>query len=108
VVPEITATELKERLDAGDSLVLVDVREPFESEIVDLPEQGQARIPTGEFQARSGELSADDELVIYCRSGARSARVVAMLNAQGYERVLNLRGGVLAWRTEVDPTLRAY
>ena len=108
IVPEITPTELKARLDAGDAPVLVDVREPFEYEIADLPEHGQARIPTGEFSARCGELGADDELVIYCRSGSRSAWAVAILMAQGYERVLNLKGGVLGWRAEVDPTLRAY
>ena len=107
-VPEITPTELKARLDTGDVPVLVDVREPFEYEIADLPEHGQVRIPTGDFSARCGELDAEDELVIYCRSGSRSAWAVAILMAQGYERVLNLQGGVLGWRVEVDPTLRAY
>jgi sulfur-carrier protein adenylyltransferase/sulfurtransferase len=107
-VPEITPTELKARLDAGDVPVLVDVREPFEAQIIDLPDHGQVRIPTGEFQARLGELNSDDELVVYCRSGGRSAQVVALLMARGFERVLNLKDGVLGWRAEVDPTLRAY
>jgi sulfur-carrier protein adenylyltransferase/sulfurtransferase len=107
-VPEITPTELKARLDAGDVPVLVDVREPFEAEIADLPDHGQVRIPIGEFQARVAELNPDDELVVYCRSGGRSAQVVALLVAHGYERVLNLKDGVLGWRAEVDPTLRAY
>jgi sulfur-carrier protein adenylyltransferase/sulfurtransferase len=107
-VPEITPTELKARLDAGDVPVLVDVREPFEAQIIDLPDHGQVRIPTGEFQGRLGELSSDDELVVYCRSGGRSAQVVALLMARGFERVLNLKDGVLGWRAEVDPTLRAY
>ncbi len=107
-VPEITPIELKARLDAGDTLLLVDVREPFEAAIADLPDQGQARIPTGEFPQRFGELDPDAELVIYCRSGARSAWAAAILIQNGYSRVLNLNGGVLGWRAEVDPSLSSY
>ena len=107
-VPEITATELKERLDRGDVPVLVDVREPFEVGIADLPDHEQHRIPTGEFPLRFAELSPQDEIVVYCRSGSRSAWAVAVLMQHGYERVFNLQGGVLGWRTDVDPTMRAY
>lgn len=107
-VPEITPTQLKERLDAGDVPVLVDVREPVEATIADLPDHGQRRIPTGEFPARFAELDPASELVIYCRSGARSAWATAILMDHGYERVFNLRGGVLGWRVEVDPSLAAY
>jgi len=107
-VAEITPTELKARLDAGDVPVLVDVRDAFEVEITDLPDHGQLRIPTGEFSARFGELSTDSEIVVYCRSGGRSAWAAGILAQQGYQRVLNLAGGVLGWRAEVDPTLRAY
>jgi rhodanese-related sulfurtransferase len=87
-VPVITATELKARLDRGDVPLLVDVRELHEADIADLPEHGQARIPTGEFPERYEELARDKEIV--------------------YARVLNLKGGVLAWRNEVDPDLPAY
>lgn len=107
-VPEITPTELKTRLDAGDVPVLVDVREPFEASIADLPEHGQLRIPTGEFPQRFGELDPGTEVVVYCRSGSRSAWAAAILLSRGYERVLNLSGGVLGWRADVDPSLRAY
>ena len=107
-VPVITATELKARLDAGDVPVLVDVRELYEAEIVDLPEHGQLRIPTGEFTHRWEELDRGKELVIYCRSGRRSDWAARLLLKNGYERVFNLQGGVLAWREEVDPDLPAY
>ena len=107
-VPEITAAELKERLDRGDPLVLVDVREPFEAQIADLPEHGQKRIPTGDFPQRFSELDPESEIVVYCRSGSRSAWACAILAHQGYEKVLNLHGGVLGWRAEVDPSLAAY
>lgn len=107
-VPEITPTELKARLDAGDVPLLVDVREAHEIQIADLPEHGQLRIPTGEFPQRLSEIDPEAEVVVYCRSGGRSAWAVAILLQHGYENVLNMTGGVLGWRLEVDPTLTAY
>ncbi len=107
-VPVITPTELKARLDRGDVPVLVDVRELHEADIADLPEHGQARIPTGEFAARFEELDRGQELVLYCRSGRRSEWAARILLQNGYERVFNLEGGVLGWRREVDPDLPAY
>ena len=107
-VPEITALELKERLDAGDDVLLVDVREPFEIAIADLPDHGQIRISSREFVSRYSEIDRDSEVVIYCRSGARSAQATQFLLANGFERVFNLEGGVLAWRLHVDPSLTAY
>lgn len=107
-VPEITPLELKERLDLGDVPVLVDVRQPFEVDIADLPEHGQLRIPSGDFVRRYSEISPDDEVVLYCRSGARSARATQLLRARGYEKAFNLEGGVLRWRQDVDPSLTAY
>ncbi len=107
-VPEISPVELKARLDAGDVPVLVDVREPFEYAIADLPELEQVRIPTGEFGNRLAELDPDDDIVVYCRSGARSAWAVAVMQQRGFQRVQNLQGGVLGWRIHVDPTLSAY
>lgn len=108
VVPEITPTELKQRLDAGDEVLLVDVREAFEIDIADLPDHGQLRIPTGEFPSRVDEIDRDAEVVVYCRSGSRSAWACSILAQHGYPRVLNLAGGVLGWRAEVDPDLTAY
>ena len=107
-VPVITPTELKARLDAGDVPLLVDVREYHEADIADLPDHGQARIPTGEFPERYEELDRGKEIVLYCRSGRRSDWAARILLQKGYERVLNLKGGVLAWRIEVDPDLPAY
>ena len=107
-VPEITPTELKARIDAGDVPVLVDVREYYEADIADLPDVDQLRIPTAEFVARMGELDRSKELVIYCRSGRRSEWAARILLDRGYERVLNLKDGVLGWREEVDPDLPKY
>jgi adenylyltransferase/sulfurtransferase len=107
-VPEISATELKQRLDAGDVPVLVDVREYYEADIADLPEVGQLRIPMAELMDRMDEMDKESELVLYCRSGARSDRAVRHLLRHGYTNVLNLKGGMLAWRKEVDPDIPAY
>jgi adenylyltransferase/sulfurtransferase len=107
-VPEITPTELKARIDAGDVPFLVDVREYYEADIADRPELGQARIPTAEFMTRAGELPKDSEVVVYCRSGRRSEWAARILLDRGFERVLNLKQGILGWRSEVDPDLPAY
>jgi len=107
-LPQITPTELRQRMDREEPLVLLDVREPFEREIADLPAYGQRLIPMGEIPAHLDELDADDPIVVYCRSGARSARIVQFLRASGFSNVLNLKGGILGWRMEVDPSLREY
>jgi adenylyltransferase/sulfurtransferase len=107
-VPDISPGDLKLRLDAGDVPMLVDVREHFERRIADLPEVGQLRIPAGEFLHRLEELDGVRPIVLYCRSGSRSAWAVRIMLERGYEEVFNLRGGILGWRAEVDPTLRAY
>lgn len=107
-IPEITPTELKARLDAGDVPLLVDVRESHEIPIADLPDHGQLRIPTGEFAQRMSEIDPESEVVVYCRSGGRSAWAAAILIQNGHENVLNMSGGVLGWRLEVDPSLTAY
>ena len=86
----------------------MDVRELFEREIVDLPQHGQLSIPTGEFIERMGELDSAKEVVVYCRSGGRSEQVARYLMQNGFEQVLNLRGGILGWRQEVDPSLPTY
>jgi rhodanese-related sulfurtransferase len=105
---DITPLELKKRLEQGQALVLVDVREAFEREIADLPDHGQRRIPMAEFPHRADELERDRPIVVYCRSGSRSAWAAQFLRARGFESVWNLDGGVLGWREDVDPTLEAY
>lgn len=107
-LPEITVSELDARIAAGEELVLVDVRQPFEREIADLPDVGQLRIPLDELMARAGEIDPARRTVLYCRSGARSGWATRMLLARGYRNVLNLKGGVMAWRDEVDPSLPTY
>jgi sulfur-carrier protein adenylyltransferase/sulfurtransferase len=107
-VLEMAPTELKERMDLGQPLVVVDVREPFERVIADLPEYGQRTIPIGEFLERMDELDPDDPVVLYCRTGGRSQWAAERLVENGHRKVWNLAGGVMAWRRDVDPSLREY
>lgn len=107
-IPQITPTELSDRLERSDVPVLVDVREPWEWEIADLPDLGQHRLPLGELVSRFGELDVDAEIVLYCRSGVRSDNAALFLRHQGFSNVWNLAGGVLGWREAVDPSLEAY
>ena len=108
VIGEISPSELKERIDRGDPLVLVDVREPFERRMADLPDLGQIRLPVKEVPVRGSELDTNAEIVVYCRSGPRSAWATERLMEMGFKRVLNLRGGVMGWKAQVDPTLQQY
>jgi sulfur-carrier protein adenylyltransferase/sulfurtransferase len=105
---EIGPTELKARFDRGDQVDLVDVREAFEWRIANLEPYGARLIPLTELGDRLDELDADREIVFYCRSGARSGDVARYLREHGYPRARNLRGGVLAWGEEVDPTFPRY
>jgi len=105
-VPVITATELKARLDAGDPIQLIDVREPHELNICKLDEA--ELIPLGQFAARIGDLDTSREIVVICRSGRRSAHAVRLLQDAGFPSAYNLTGGLLAWANEVDPTMMKY
>ena len=107
-VPEISVTELKERLDRGDPVTIIDVREPYEWEISNLGEHGARLIPMRELMRRLDEIDPADDLVIQCRSGNRSAQVTEFLRARGYQRVANLAGGILAWADEIDSSKRKY
>ena len=104
-VPEITPRELKARLDRGDDLFLLDVREPQEYRICHL--NGRL-IPLGEIPQRVGELDRSREMVVYCRSGKRSADAVEFLQRAGFQKIWNLKGGILAWSDEVDPSVPKY
>jgi len=103
---EVSPGTLKSWLDDGRSFVLLDVREPYEAQICSLP--GSRSIPLGELPRRVNELDTADDLVVYCRSGARSAKAVQLLSSVGFKRVENLTGGILAWARDVDPTLPVY
>lgn len=106
--PAIEVTELKRRLDAGESFHLIDVREPYEWEICNLEFAGARLIPLGEIEDRLEEISPDDPLIVHCRSGGRSAQAVEYLRSQGFANAVNLTGGVLAWAAEVDPEMPTY
>jgi len=103
---EITSVELKQRLDRGDRLKIVDVREPNEYQINRIP--GSELIPLGDVPKRVNELNPDDEIVVHCKSGVRSAKAADFLRSVGFKRVLNLKGGILDWVDKVDPSQPKY
>ena len=103
---EITPAELADRLKRGDSLKLVDVREPHEAEIARIP--GAESIPLGKLTSRIAELNPDEEIVLICKEGTRSARALKVLRDAGFRKVRNLKGGINAWAQEVDPSLPVY
>ncbi len=104
---EITVADLHARMQAGlTGATLLDVREPHEWEIVHLP--GATLIPRIQLPDHLNELSQTDELLVYCRSGVRSAQAVAFLKSMGFKKVKNIRGGMLAWAREVDPSSPIY
>ena len=97
--------ELKRRLDAGDDVFVLDVREPHEYQIANI---GGHLIPLGDLPQRLGELDRDRGIVAHCKSGARSAKAVKLLRDAGFTRVRNLSGGILAWAERVDKTMPKY
>lgn len=104
---EITATELKQRLDRGDRLQIIDVREPNEYDIARIP--GTTLIPLGQVTNRIGEIDQSRETVVHCKMGGRSAKAIEALQRAGYTgRLLNLKGGITAWSNEVDPSVAKY
>jgi adenylyltransferase/sulfurtransferase len=106
VETEITSVELKQRLDRGDRLTIVDVREPNEYQINRIA--GSTLIPLGDIPKRYGELDPAGEIVVQCKSGVRSGKAADFLRSVGYTRVLNLKGGILDWIDKVDPTQPKY
>jgi len=103
---ELTSQEVKAKLDRGDKFVLVDVREPWEVQLVSLKEA--VHIPMEDMPWRVEELNREDEVVVLCHTGVRSGMVAQWLRAQGFERAWNLQGGIDAWALTVDPTLKRY
>lgn len=103
---EITAVELKRRLDAGEDLFILDVREPNEYQINRIP--GSTLIPLGELPRRYRELPRDREIIAQCKMGSRSARATEYLKTVGFAKVKNLRGGILEWIDKVDPSQPKY
>ena len=105
-VQPITPTELKRRLDEGEDLVLLDVREPEELDVCRI--EGSTAIPMGELSVRHVELDPDRPTVCVCHHGVRSAHVAAALARLGFEQLYNLSGGVDRWAHEVDPGMSRY
>ncbi len=105
-IQPITPLELKRRLDAGDDLVVLDVRERDELEICGL--EGAVHIPMSELSVRITELDPDRPTVCVCHHGLRSANVATALMGLDFEELYNLMGGVDRWAQEVDPTMARY
>jgi sulfur-carrier protein adenylyltransferase/sulfurtransferase len=104
-VPEITVKKLKEKLDNGGGISVLDVREPYEYEVANI---GARLIPLDELPERLIELDKDETFAVHCRTGARSARAVKLLQGAGFENVYNVKGGITAWSEEIDPSVPKY
>jgi adenylyltransferase/sulfurtransferase len=104
-LPEIQPQELKRRLDAGEDIFILDVREPHEYQICNL---GGYLIPINDLPKRVNELDSSRQIVAHCKSGKRSANAVEFLRQTGFKNVLNLAGGILAWSDKVDPKVPKY
>ncbi len=105
-LPEMTPAELKAKLDAGEDIFVLDVREPHEYEIAKI--EGTTLIPLGQLAQRVDELNSTADIVIHCKSGMRSAKAQKLLKEMGFSRVTNLAGGILRWSGEVDPSIPRY
>ena len=104
-IPQITVKDLKQRLDAGEDVQLIDVREPYEFQIAQI---GGKLIPQNDVPQRLAEIDRDREVVVHCKSGGRSQRIAEYLKQAGFPNVTNLAGGILAWSDEIDPKVPKY
>ena len=107
-VRQITPVQLKERLDAGDDLLILDVRQRHEWEISNLEPLGAKLIPQSEVMSHIDEFDQNQEIVVQCRSGVRSANVIMIMQQFGFKNLWNLDGGINRWAQEVDPSLPVY
>ena len=106
-IPEITATELKQRLDNGEDIQIIDVREAHEVAIAALP--NAVHIPLGQVLDRMSEIDPSRETVVHCKMGGRSAKAIEALKRSGFAgSLLNLKGGITAWSNDVDPSVPKY
>ena len=107
MIEEISATNLKARLDAGDDIQLIDVRQPDENAFAKI--EGAKLIPLGDILRRMGEIDSSRETIIHCKMGGRSAKAIELLTQAGFTGSLkNLKGGITAWSNEVDPKVPKY
>jgi adenylyltransferase/sulfurtransferase len=103
---EIDPVEVKKRIDRGERFQLIDVREPHEYQICNIP--AARLIPLGDLPKRVNELDSSIELVAHCKSGVRSGKAVDFLRQAGFRKVKNMKGGILAWSDKVDPSVPKY
>jgi len=104
---EITPAELKQRLDNGDDIQIVDVREANEVAVARIP--NSIHIPLGQILSHMKDLDPNRETVVHCKMGGRSARAIEALQRSGYQgKLINLKGGILRWSDEVDPSVPKY
>jgi adenylyltransferase/sulfurtransferase len=107
IAPELETTveDLKTRMDRRD-VFLLDVREPREWDIAHI--EGATLIPLGELPKRMNELPKDQDIIVQCKTGVRSAKAVNLLRESGFDHVQNLKGGIIAWISRIDPSLHSY
>ncbi len=106
---EINPDEVKQKLDAGEAVTIVDVREPVELQMASLKGAGIKHIPMGDVPSRAHqELDPDDHIVVVCHHGVRSANVTMWLRQQGFDNAQSMRGGIDLWSRTVDPTVPTY
>lgn len=106
-MPEITAKELKERIDKGEDIQIVDVREDVEVALGTIP--NAIHIPLAQILTRMNEIDPNRETAVYCKMGGRSARAIDALKRSGYTGpLLNLQGGIIGWSNDVDPSIPKY
>ena len=105
-MPEINPQELKARLDRNERPLLLDVRQDWETRLCRL--ENSVHIPIEEIEVRTDELNPDDEIVVYCHQGVRSAAVAQYLQQLGFKNVKNLAGGLDSWARTIDPSMRRY
>ena len=103
---EIDVKQVKAKLDRGDNFVLIDVREPHEYRICNIP--AAKLIPLGQVAQRISELDPNSDIVVHCKSGMRSAKACGILRQAGFQHVRNMKGGILAWSDQVDPSVPKY
>ncbi len=104
---EITVTELKQKMDNGEDIELIDVRQPDEYEFAKI--EGAKLIPLGEIMKRMDEIDDTKEVIIQCKSGGRSGRAIQAMQSAGFKGELkNLKGGITAWSNEIDPNIPKY
>lgn len=106
---EITPDEVKRKLDSGEALTIIDVREPVELQMASLKGASVKHIPMGDLPARAHqELDPDAHIVVICHHGVRSANVTMWLRNEGYDRAQSMRGGIDLWSKTVDPSVPVY